>query len=173
MPWGALGAHVKAGWDGQQGGVTAIAVERTVDSWRNPRRLSMGFAPENQVRTGLPAGARGIRLVVPQGVASSRREVYRDGFDRYRPVGGTSGSNRACSSGESSTNLKANSPVLAGEAVMAHRSRWWLSLLPNATATMSLVRKRGKPPSLGDLGPSAATAFLHRRARLRGRWPAA
>jgi len=30
-------------------------------SWRNPRRLSMGCAPENQVRTGLPAGGRWIR----------------------------------------------------------------------------------------------------------------
>jgi hypothetical protein len=34
--------------------------------WRNPRRPSMGFAPENQVRTGLPAGGRWIRTSGPQ-----------------------------------------------------------------------------------------------------------
>jgi len=31
----------------------------------NPRRPSMGFAPENQVRTGLPAGGRRIRTLGP------------------------------------------------------------------------------------------------------------
>src|SRR5438445_684491 len=35
------------------------------DRWRNPRRRSMGFAPENQVRTGLPAGGNGIRTAGP------------------------------------------------------------------------------------------------------------
>ena len=38
--------------------------------WRNPRRRSMGFAPENQVRIGLTAGGRRIRTIGP-----SRRRV--------------------------------------------------------------------------------------------------
>jgi hypothetical protein len=33
---------------------------------RNPRQLSMGFVPENQVRTRLPAGAGGIRTFGPR-----------------------------------------------------------------------------------------------------------
>src|SRR6266446_5737248 len=33
--------------------------------WRNPRRSSMGFAPENQVRSGLSAGGSWIRTFGP------------------------------------------------------------------------------------------------------------
>ena len=33
--------------------------------WRNPRQSSMGFIPENQVRTRLPAGGRRIRTIGP------------------------------------------------------------------------------------------------------------
>src|ERR1700730_7314904 len=50
---------------------------------RNPRRPSMGFAPENQVRTGRPAGGRWIRTIGP------RHE--RGGFCCGRRIAGPNG----------------------------------------------------------------------------------
>jgi hypothetical protein len=41
--------------------ISPLAKEATKLALANPRRPSMGFAPENQVRTGLPAGGRRIR----------------------------------------------------------------------------------------------------------------
>jgi hypothetical protein len=38
--------------------------------WRNPRRPLMALVPENQVRTGLPAGGRRIRTIGPSRVES-------------------------------------------------------------------------------------------------------
>src|ERR1700730_877582 len=50
---------------------------------RNPRRPSMGFVPENQVRTELPAGGRWIRTIGP------RHE--RGGFCCGRRIAGPNG----------------------------------------------------------------------------------
>ena len=42
----------------------------------NPRRPSMGFAPENQVRTGLSAGGKRIRTRGPS--SQGRRHLFAD-----------------------------------------------------------------------------------------------
>src|SRR6266403_4607918 len=46
-----------------------------------PRRSSMEFAPENQVCTGLPAGAKRITTGPPL-----KSEVFRDHADSLRPL---------------------------------------------------------------------------------------
>jgi hypothetical protein len=85
--------------------------------WRNPRRSSMGFATENQVRTGLPAGGNRIRTIGsaggarhPHGVGSRSRRLHACGessisdMNRHRKLvvsRGTDGSIPASSSGES------------------------------------------------------------------------
>jgi hypothetical protein len=56
-------------------GLVSVAGRHRARRWRNPRRSSMGFARENQVRVRLPAGGRWIRTPGP-----SR------GFPRSEPV---------------------------------------------------------------------------------------
>src|SRR5438094_5467714 len=77
--------------------------------WRNPRQSSMGFIPENQVRTRLPAGGRRIRTIGPgtkepvfvaEGELRDRTGAAKKGCF----LCGTDGSNPSPSSAESATN---------------------------------------------------------------------
>src|SRR6266446_3516650 len=47
---------------GSRGGVSEKA---PLGHWRNARQSSMGFIPENQLRTRLPAGGNRIRTIGP------------------------------------------------------------------------------------------------------------
>src|SRR5882724_10108332 len=79
--------------------------------WRNPRRPSMALVPENQVRTGLPAGGSRIRTIGPRvmyafGIGSGRftrasGKVGVNENDGTRRSRGTDGSNPVPSCGES------------------------------------------------------------------------
>src|SRR5439155_2003876 len=69
-------------------------------------------SPRNQVRTGLPAGAKGIRTAGPP---LKNDDVFRDHADNLRPLllpenhanlaRGTGGSNPLCSSDESARGM--------------------------------------------------------------------
>ena len=84
--------------------------------WRNPRQSSMGFIPENQVRTRLPAGGRRIRTIGPQheraGFCCGRRIAGPNGGSQKGCfLCGTDSSNPSPSSGESATNPARATPV--------------------------------------------------------------
>ena len=54
-----------------------------------PRRSSLEFAPENQVRTGLPAGGREIRTLGPSRKGKTGKvERGRLGTDNHRSIRG-------------------------------------------------------------------------------------
>jgi hypothetical protein len=49
-----------------------------------PRRSSMGFVPENQVRTGLAGGGKGIRTLGPRGGTTVSTRPVRAAEAAYR-----------------------------------------------------------------------------------------
>src|SRR6267378_6330745 len=98
----------------------------------------MGFAPENQVRTGLPGGGKWIRTFGPSQGMSQIRTVgaERDIGRRKRRFlyGGTDGSNPVPSSGESGANLS-----LAGIRLPTSRSRGFPRVCGPGRAGGSLI----------------------------------
>jgi hypothetical protein len=66
--------------------LSARASQIRLGRWRNPRRSSMGFGPENQVRTRLTAGGNRIRTVGSGGKGPTLRVSVSPPRKRWREV---------------------------------------------------------------------------------------
>src|SRR6266404_499335 len=110
--------------------VEFVAGRRRPRRWRTPTVID-GIAPENQVRTGLPAGGRWIRTIGPRheraGFCCGRRIAGPNGGSQKGCfLCGTDSSNPSPSSGESATNPARATPV-SGARGRASRGGIYLS----------------------------------------------
>src|SRR6266436_2405098 len=64
-PMGVLGRRSDRDPRALSGSMGGVSEKAPLGHWRNSRQSSMGFIPENQVRTRLPAGGNRIRTHGP------------------------------------------------------------------------------------------------------------
>src|SRR6266481_3316230 len=86
------------------------------------RQPAMAFTPENQVRTGLPAGGRRIRTLGPSRKGSAGTVEHLDEVGPFS--GGTEGSNPSSSSDESGLVRPRRSCFPNTASALARISHW-------------------------------------------------